>query len=168
MEKDRCKGRLKSAITQRDKAAVTNMPLQLVSSKLIFTDGRDGRRKDGRLKRHTESEVFAIQDQAVTTKYIKKHIYGTREYDKCRLCNEYKETIHHITSACPIYARSLYLMRHYNVARYIHHRIASSFSLLEDTSVAWYNHEHLPIIENDVIKVLWDFDIQTDKHVTSL
>ena len=77
------------------------------------------------------------------------------------------ETIHHITSGCPIYAQSLCLMRHNNVARYIHHRIASSFSLLEDTSVAWYNHEPLPVIENDVIKVLSDFDIQTDKHVTS-
>ena len=53
------------------------------------------------------------------------------------------------------------------LAHYIHHRIASSFSLLEDTSVAWYNHEPLPVIENDVIKVLWHFDIQTDKHVTS-
>ena len=58
-------------------------------------------------------------------------------------------------------------MRHNNVACYIHHRIASSFSLLEDTSVAWYNHEPLPVIENDVIKALWDFDIQTDKRVTS-
>ena len=57
-------------------------------------------------------------------------------------------------------------MRHNNVARYIHHRIASSFSFLEKTSVAWYNHEPLPVIENDVIKVFWDFDIQTDKRVT--
>ena len=48
--------------------------------------------KDGRLKGHTESEVFAIQDQVVKTKYIEKHIYRTREDDKCRLCNEYKET----------------------------------------------------------------------------
>ena len=54
---------------------------------------------------NTESEVFAIQDQAVKTKYIEKHIYSTREDDKCWLCNEYKETIHHITSGCPIYAQ---------------------------------------------------------------
>ena len=25
----------------------------------------------------------------------------------------------------------------------------------------------MPVIENDIIKVLWDLDIQTDKHVTS-
>ena len=57
--------------------------------------------KDGRLKGYTESEVFAIQDQAVKTKYIEKHIYRTREDYKCRLCNEYKETLHHIMSGCP-------------------------------------------------------------------
>ena len=38
---------------------------------------------------------------------------------------------------------------------------------IENTSVAWYNHEPLPVVENDVIKVLWEFDIQTDKNVTS-
>ena len=172
MEKDKCKEKLKSAITQRDKAVVTNMPLHGQFQTHLHSDHIDKKTslfwlKDGRLKGHTESEVFAIQDQAVKTKYIEKHIYRTREDDKCRLCNEYKETIHHITSGCPIYAQILYLMRHNNVARYIHHRIASSFSLLEDTSVAWYNHEPLPVIENDVIKVLWDFDIETDKHVTS-
>ena len=101
------------------------------------------------------------------TKYIEKRIYRTREDDRCRLCSEYKETVHHITSGCPIYAQSLYLMRHNNVARCIHYRIASSFSLLEDASVAWYNHEPLPVIENDVIKVLWDLDIQADKRVAS-
>ena len=123
--------------------------------------------KDGRLKGHTESEVFAIQDQEVKTKYTEEHIYRTREEDKYKLCNEYKETIHHITSGCPIYTQIPYLMRHNNAARYIQYRIASSFSLLEDISVAWYNNEPLSVIENDVIKVLWDFDIQTDKHVVS-
>ena len=117
--------------------------------------------KGGRLKGHTESEVFAIQDQAVKTKYIEKHIYSTREDDKCRLCNVYKETMHHITSGCPIYARSLYLMRHNKVARYIHHRIASSFSLLEDTSVGWYNHEPLSVIQTMSLK---DYGISTSKQ----
>ena len=167
MEKDRCKEKLKSAITQRDKAAVTNMPLHGQFQTHLHRDRIDKKTsllwlKDGRLKGHTESEVFAVQDQAVKTKYIEKHIYRTRvNDDKCRLCNEYKETIHHITSGCPIYAQSLYLMRHNNVARYIHHKIASSFSLLEDTSVAWYNHEPLPVIENDVIKY---YGISTSKQ----
>ena len=145
MEKDKCKEKLKSAITQRGKAAVTNVPLHGQFQTHLQSDHIDKKTsllwlKDRRLKGHTESEVFAIQDQAVKTKYIEKHIYSTREDDKCRLCNEYKETIHHITSRCRIHAQSLYLMRHSNVARYIHHRIASSFSLLEDASVAFTCH----------------------------
>ena len=119
MEKDRCKEKQKSAITQRDKAAATNMPLHGQLQTHLHSDHIDEKKsllwlKDGRLKGHTESEVFAIQDEAVKTKYIEKHIHRTREDDKCRFCNEYKETIHHITSVCHIYAQSLYLMRHKN------------------------------------------------------
>ena len=119
MEKDKCKEKLKSAIIQRDKAAVTNMPLHGQFQTHLHSDHIDKKTsllwlKDGRLKGHTESEVFAIQDQAVKTKYIEKHIYSTIEDDKCRLCNEYKETIHHITSGCPIYAQSLYLKENCN------------------------------------------------------
>ena len=117
MEKDKCKEKLKSAITQRDKAAVTNMPLHGQFQTHLHSDHMDKKKKtsllwlkDRRLKGHTKSGVFAIQDQAVKTKYIEKHIYRTREDDKCRLCNEYKETIHHITSGCPMYGQSLYLM----------------------------------------------------------
>ena len=60
--------------------------------------------KNSRLKCNTESMVFAIQDEAIKTRYIEKNIYHTREDDTCRLCNEYKETIHHEVSGCPKYA----------------------------------------------------------------
>ena len=73
VEKDRCKEKLKSAITQRDKAAVTNMPLNGQFQTHLHSDHIDKKTslfwlKDGRLKGHTESEVFAIQDQAVKMK----------------------------------------------------------------------------------------------------
>ena len=76
MEKDECKEKLKSAIIQRDKAAVTNMPLHGQFQTHLHSDHIDKKTsllwlKDGRLKGHTESEVFAIQDQAVKTKYMR-------------------------------------------------------------------------------------------------
>ena len=112
IEKGKCKEKQKSAITQRDNAAVTNMPLHGQFQTHFYSNHIDKKMsllwlKNGRLKGHTKSEVFAIQDQAVKTKYIEKHIYRTRENDKCRLCNEYKETIHHITSGRPIYTHKV-------------------------------------------------------------
>ena len=88
MEKDKCKEKLKSTIIQRDKAAVTNMPLHGQFQTHLHSDHIDKKTsllwlKDGRLKGHTKSEIFTIQYQAVKTKYIEKHIYSTREDDKC-------------------------------------------------------------------------------------
>ena len=31
----------------------------------------------------------------------------------------------------------------------------------------WYGHHPLPVIENDDAKLLWDFGMVTDNHVTS-
>ena len=67
MEKDRCKEKLKFAITQRDQAAVTNMPLHGQFQTHLHSDHKDQKTsllflKDRTLKGHTESEVFAIQN----------------------------------------------------------------------------------------------------------
>ena len=97
MENNKCKEKLKSTFTQRDEAVVTNVLLRGQFQTHLHNDHIDRKMSllwltDGKLKGHTESEAFTIQDQAVKTKYIEKHIYRTREDDKCRLCNEYKET----------------------------------------------------------------------------
>jgi len=56
------------------------------------------------LKAETESEIVAAQDQALQTKYVKK-ILNTETDSKCRLRQQFDETINHIISACPIPAK---------------------------------------------------------------
>ena len=58
----------------------------------------------GDLKAETESEIVAAQDQALQTKYVKK-ILNTETDSKCRLRQQFDETINHIISACPIPAK---------------------------------------------------------------
>ena len=58
----------------------------------------------GDLKAETESEIVAAQDQALNTKYYTTKILHTETESKCRLCQQYDETIDHIISACPILA----------------------------------------------------------------
>ena len=117
------------------------------------------------LKRKTESDLCAIQDQAITTKYIEKHIYKSTTNSTCRLCKTYDETIHHITSGCPTIAPTLYLNRHNNLAKYIYIKIANQHNL--NTTNKWYNYEPPRVLENEKIKLLWDFSIQTDKTVNA-
>ena len=50
----------------------------------------------GDLKAETESEIVAAQDQALLTKYYVTKILNTEIDSKCRLCQQFDETIDHI------------------------------------------------------------------------
>ena len=47
----------------------------------------------GDLKAETESEIVAAQDQALQTKYYATKILTTETESKCRLCQQFNETI---------------------------------------------------------------------------
>ena len=63
----------------------------------------------GELNAETESKIVATQDQALQTKYYATKILNTERDSKCRLCQQFEETIDHIISACPILAKELYI-----------------------------------------------------------
>jgi hypothetical protein len=47
----------------------------------------------GDLKAETESEIVAAQDQVLQTKYYATKILNTETDSKCRLCQQFDETI---------------------------------------------------------------------------
>jgi hypothetical protein len=51
----------------------------------------------GELKADTESEIIAAQDQALQTKYHTTKILQTETDSKCRLCQQFDETVEHIS-----------------------------------------------------------------------
>jgi hypothetical protein len=59
----------------------------------------------GDLKAETESEIVAAQDQALHTKYYATKILNIETDSKCRLCQQFDETIDHIIPACSILAK---------------------------------------------------------------
>lgn len=116
------------------------------------------------LKRATESSICAIQEQAITTNYIKKHIFRSEESDLCRVCRKEKETIHHVISSCETLAPTKYLERHDNVCKYIHMLLTNEHGI-NNQITSWYRHKPRPIVENDRVKILWNFQVQTDHHL---
>jgi len=76
----------------------------------------------GDLNAETESEIVAAQDQAIQTKYYATKILNTETDSKCRLCQQFDETIGHIMSACPILAKEQYIKRHVRVCAQLHFR----------------------------------------------
>jgi hypothetical protein len=64
----------------------------------------------GDLKAETESERVAAQDQAIKTKYYLTKVLNKETDSKCRLCQQFDETIGHIISACHILAKEQYII----------------------------------------------------------
>ena len=59
------------------------------------------------LKSETEVFIMAAQDQSLPTRNFQANIL-----EKCRVCDNYTETIDHLASGCPMLAPKEYLNRH--------------------------------------------------------
>lgn len=117
----------------------------------------------GNIKGETEALIVAAQDQAIATAYYKKHIFGMDIDPKCRLCKIHDETIFHIMSGCPELAKKEYLDRHNNVCANLHYNICKFYEFpVEDK---WYQHIPNKVTTSEEVTVLWDMQIQTDRHI---
>ena len=117
----------------------------------------------GDLKRETESLLIAAHDQALATNSIKKSIYKTTDSDMCRLCGVRVESVTHIVSACGKLAQGEYKKRHDKVCTYLHWHLCNLYGFAADSK--WYLHKAEKVLENDSIKILWDFNCQTDRYI---
>jgi len=69
----------------------------------------------------------------------------------------------HIVSACSEIAGSLYKARHNNVAAAIHHSICQNYEI-KMTDNIWL-HKPNSVAEKNIVKVLWDFEIRTNRQI---
>ena len=119
----------------------------------------------GDLKRETEALITAAQDQAIKTNNIKANIDKTQENDLCRMCCQAKETLSHIVIGCSKLAQQEYKRRHNNVARVVRWDLQGkcSFSRVDK----WFEHQPETVLENNDYKLLWDYNIQTDRQINA-
>jgi hypothetical protein len=83
---------------------IRNINRQLISEEdafLLLTKGN--------LNEETEIEIVAAQDEALQTKYYATKIFNTETDSKCRLRQQFDETIDHIISTCLILAKEQYI-----------------------------------------------------------
>ena len=103
--------------------------------------------------------IFTAQDQAIRTNWIKKNIDTQDISEKCRMCGKRDESISHISVECKKLALIEYKQRHDSIARILHLEMCQNHGLFEE--VKWYNHKPESVVENENIKIQWDFNIQT-------
>ena len=115
------------------------------------------------LKPETESLIFAAQENALRTNYVKFNIDKTADTPLCRMCKERVESVGHLVSECTKLAQKEYKRRHDNVARIIHWELCGIYGLQRQNK--WYEHKPEGVIEDEKIKILWDFNIQCDHQI---
>ena len=87
-------------------------------------------RRDGSVKRETESLIMAAQEQAIRTNPIKAKIDRIQAESKCRLCGKVDETVRHIVHECPMLTQREYERRHDWVGRKIHWEVCRKMVLM--------------------------------------
>ena len=108
--------------------------------------------------------MTVAQDLALRTNAIKAKVEKQNLSPLCRMCSEKDESMGHLVGdQCSKPAQAEYKHRHDNVARMIHWNITHSYSL--DVSSKWYQHKPKGVIENDHVKLLWNFNIQTSTYI---
>ena len=117
------------------------------------------------LKRETESLLIVAQNNTIRTIYIKARIEKMQQNSKCRLCGEREETINHILSKCCKLAQNKYKTWHDWLNKVIHLELCKKLKF--DHTNRWYMHNPESVLENEMHKLLWDFQIQAD-HLLSV
>ena len=121
----------------------------------------------GFLKKETEGLIMAAQDQAIRTNLIRHNIDKEDISPSCRLCGERDETVSHIVSECKELAQKDYKKaRHDKVAAILHWQMCQKYGF--PTAAKSYEHfvdKEMSVLENEKVKLLWDFSIQTEVKI---
>ena len=88
-----------------------------------------------------------------------------QQNSKCRLCGDRDETINHIINECSKLAQKEYKARQDWAGKVIHWEMCKKFKF--DHAKIWYMHNPAPVLENDMHKLRWDFNIQTDHLISA-
>ena len=113
--------------------------------------------------------VFSGNDEALLhmrpcANYIRNKIDRQDVSPTCRLCGEREETVSHITTECKKLAQNQFKnWKHDKVAQAVNWNLCKKFK--PQCSETWYDHSTEAVVENDQVKLLWNFRIQTDRHL---
>ena len=72
----------------------------------------------------------------------------------------------YLISGCSTFADQLYKFCHDHVLKYLHWLLCKKVLILLDCCSWWWCHVPVPVVENDQVKILWDFSIYFDRIIS--
>ena len=107
--------------------------------------------------------VDSNKNNATRTNHIKAKIDYTQQNSICRLCGERDEIVKHIIRKCSKLTQNEYKNRHDWVGKAIHGKLCKKLKF--DHADKWYIHKPESVLENEMYKILWDFETQTNLSI---
>ena len=102
------------------------------------------------MKKETECLVFAVQEQALRTNWIRKNIDDQEVSEIHRMCGERDESVTHLIAECKKLDQKEY--KDMIFARIAHLELYQKFGLVGEVKL--YNHKPAKLAENGRVKVL--------------
>ena len=121
--------------------------------------------RKGKFKRETESLKITAQNNAIRTNHIKTRIDKTEQNSKCSLCYDKDKTINNIISECRKLAQKEYNSKNDWVGKAIYWKMCKKYKF--DHTNKWYKPNPAAVLENNMHKLLWGFDVHTDNLISA-
>ena len=107
--------------------------------------------------------VVSSTGQALNTNSVRK-IYHKDVSNKCRLCGTHVENALHMWRMFwSMLAQKEYKRRHDKVCLNIHWALCKKYGV--KVCERWYEYKVESVIDNDIVKILWDVCIQVDRQI---
>ena len=120
------------------------------------------RLRNKNLKREAESLLSAAQQQSLNTNLVRQ-IYDKDVSNKCRLRGTHVENVQHIVSSFSMLAQKEYKRKHNKVCLNINWALCKKYGV--KVCERWYKHKVESVIENAIVKIIWDVYIQVDRQI---
>ena len=91
------------------------------------------------LKAETEGFIMAAQDQSLYTRSYQARIIKNEVDTKCKMYDQYDETVDHLVSGSHVIRPTEYKNRHESIGQYIHWKICQQYKAPYHKN--WYEHK---------------------------
>ena len=115
--------------------------------------------------KNTEGFVFAAQENAIKTKYMRAKILGEGTDASCRVCQKDLETVGHLVSGCGVLAQREYKRRHDRMGLKIYWELCRYHGIKH--SDRWYKEapDQVRSSKDGKVEIWWDRPVETTKRL---
>ena len=119
----------------------------------------------GNMNKTTEGYLFAAQEQALPTNWLKAKILGEGGDPMCRKCHKKVETVTHLVSGCSELSQYHYRKRHDKMGLRVYWELCKSFGI--KCNDKWYNESPDKVRKSECgnFEIWWDRPVETPRKL---